>query len=77
MMPHMPIDVIKLQSEPQNIVNGITEEIMNNNNRQKYGPITLSNGTIYTGELLAGLKDGYGQQIWQDGSKYTGHWRED
>ena len=45
--------------------NGITQEMINNCNRQTYGPITLSNGAIYTGELLNGMKDGYGQQQWQ------------
>jgi hypothetical protein len=40
---------------------GITNEMINNNQRQTYGPITLSNGAIYTGELLNGMKDGYGQ----------------
>jgi hypothetical protein len=49
--------------------------MMSNNIRQNYGPITLSNGAIYTGELLQGQKDGYGQQVWQDGSKYDGQWR--
>lgn len=51
--------------------NGITQDMINNQ-RQQYGPITLSNGAIYTGELLNGMKDGYGQQVWQDGSKYDG-----
>ena len=23
------------------------------------------------------MKDGYGQQVWPDGSKYEGEWRED
>ena len=54
--------------------NGITGGVINNNERKTYGPITLSNGAIYTGELLNGMKDGYGQQIWQDGSKYDGQW---
>ena len=54
------------------IFNGITNEMRNNPQRQTYGPITLSNGAIYTGELLNGMKDGYGQQVWQDGSKYDG-----
>lgn len=40
---------------------GITAEMMNNNTRQAYGPITLSNGAIYTGDLLNGMKDGFGQ----------------
>ena len=43
---------------------GITAEMINNNQRQQYGPITLSNGAIYTGELLNGMKDGFGQQLW-------------
>ena len=73
----MPVDVTQLQGGPINNENGITQEIMNNNNRQKYGPITLSNGAIYTGELKAGMKDGDGQQIWLDGSKYNGYWRQD
>ena len=37
----------------------------------------MSNGAIYTGELLNGMKDGYGQQVWQDGSKYDGQWLQD
>ena len=41
-------------------VSGITAEMMHNNQRQSYGPITLSNGAIYTGELMNGMKDGYG-----------------
>jgi hypothetical protein len=23
------------------------------------------------------MKDGYGQQVWQDGSKYDGQWQRD
>lgn len=41
--------------------NGITQDMINCNQRQTYGPLTLSNGAIYTGELLNGMKDGYGQ----------------
>ena len=59
------------------IGNGITNEMKNSNQRQTFGPITLSNGAIYTGELLNGMKDGYGQQVWQDGSKYDGQWLQD
>lgn len=77
MMPVMP-DSCNLQGGPGsqmgNFNNGITSEMINNNQRQTYGPITLSNGAIYTGELLNGMKDGYGQQLWQDGSKYDGQW---
>lgn len=43
---------------------GITQDMINCNQRQTYGPLTLSNGAIYTGELLNGMKDGYGQQVW-------------
>lgn len=49
------------QGGPGNYMNGITPEMMNNNVRMTYGPITLSNGAIYTGDLLNGMKDGYGQ----------------
>ena len=42
----------------------MTSDIMSNPVRGTYGPITLSNGAIYTGELLNGMKDGYGQQVW-------------
>lgn len=52
--------------------NGITPEMQNTQFRQVFGPVTLSNGAIYTGEILMGMKDGYGQQVWQDGSKYDG-----
>jgi hypothetical protein len=73
----MPEDTNNLQGGPFNYGNGITSEMINNNQRQTYGPITLSNGAIYTGELLNGMKDGYGQQVWQDGSKYDGQWKHD
>lgn len=43
------------------IGNGITNEMKSSTQRQTFGPITLSNGAIYTGELLNGMKDGYGQ----------------
>ena len=51
---------------------GITPEMQNTQFRQTFGPITLSNGAIYNGEILMGMKDGYGKQVWQDGSKYDG-----
>jgi len=34
--------------------------------------IMLKNGSKYDGELLNGMKDGQGTQIWKDGSKYEG-----
>ena len=48
------------QAGPSQYGTSITPEMMNNNQRQTFGPITLSNGAIYTGELLNGMKDGYG-----------------
>ena len=59
MMPQSPYD--PYQGGPG--YNGIPEQMITNS-RQTYGPITLSNGAIYTGELLNGMKDGYGQQVW-------------
>ena len=38
------------------------------------GPITLKNGATYTGQWLSGLRDGYGTQLWPDGSRYEGQW---
>jgi hypothetical protein len=76
MMPNT-VDNMQGGGLMNNYSNGITTEMINNNQRQTYGPITLSNGAIYTGELLNGMKDGYGQQVWQDGSKYDGQWLMD
>lgn len=75
-MPHLPDSGYQGGQMNNNgmYTSGITNEMINNNQRQTYGPITLSNGAIYTGELLNGMKDGYGQQVWQDGSKYDGQW---
>ena len=57
--------IVDLQGGPMHPYHqGITQEMLNNNKRQTYGPITLSNGAIYTGDLLNGMKDGYGQQVW-------------
>lgn len=40
-------------------------------------PVTLANGAKFEGELLDGRKDGFGVQIWPDGSKYEGQWADD
>ncbi len=45
--------------------------------RDKAGPYTYENGIVYTGEWLDGMKDGYGEQIWPDGTRYEGEWRMD
>jgi len=34
------------------------------------------NGTIYSGGWWNGLKDGNGEQLWPDGAKYDGEWKE-
>lgn len=41
-------------------------------------PYELDNGAIYYGEwTIDGHRDGMGTQIWKDGSKYVGYWRND
>eukprot|EP01022_Parablepharisma_sp_SALTPOND_P012973 TRINITY_DN1691_c0_g1_i1.p2 TRINITY_DN1691_c0_g1~~TRINITY_DN1691_c0_g1_i1.p2 ORF type:complete len:424 (+),score=44.61 TRINITY_DN1691_c0_g1_i1:5377-6648(+) len=41
-------------------------------------PIELDNGAIYMGQWdKYGKREGRGIQIWPDGSKYTGYWRND
>ena len=40
---------------------GITDEMKANEEKTKYGPILLAHGAIFTGELLKGKKEGYGQ----------------
>jgi len=41
------------------------------------GPFTLRNGATYTGQWLDGQRDGIGTQLWPDGSRYEGQWRND
>ena len=42
------------------------------------GPYEMDNGAIYQGEWTKeGLRSGKGTQIWKDGSKYTGYWKND
>ena len=41
------------------------------------GPYTLKNGATYTGQWLEGMRDGYGTQLWPDGSRYEGMWQND
>ena len=40
-------------------------------------PIVLTDGSIYEGELLEGMKDGKGRIKWTDGSRYEGDWSRD
>lgn len=41
------------------------------------GPITLPNGSVYTGQRANNKKHGRGQQVWPDGSRYDGLWEND
>ena len=42
------------------------------------GPCELDNGAVYLGQWNKdGLREGRGTQIWQDGSKYVGYWKDD
>ncbi len=42
------------------------------------GPYELDNGAIYIGHWSkAGLRHGQGIQLWPDGSKYEGYWKDD
>jgi hypothetical protein len=42
------------------------------------GPYELDNGAIYHGQWTAeGQREGKGTQIWKDGSKYIGYWKND
>jgi hypothetical protein len=45
--------------------------------RVQRGPVTLKNGATYTGQWLNNQRDGYGQQVWPDGSRYEGYWMGD
>ncbi len=42
------------------------------------GPYQLDNGAVYIGEWnQEGMRQGKGIQIWADGSKYEGFWKND
>ena len=43
----------------------------------KLRPMKLQNGVIYDGQWLNGQRDGVGEQLWMDGSKYIGQFRDD
>jgi len=47
-------------------------EEVDENGRTTKGPVTLKNGATYQGQWMNGLRDGYGVQMWPDGSKYEG-----
>ena len=52
-------------------------EVVDDEGRVAKGPIPLKNGAIYTGEWLNAQRDGHGNQVWPDKSKYEGFWRND
>ena len=45
--------------------------------RVQRGAILLKNGATYTGQWLGEVREGFGFQVWPDGSKYEGFWRND
>ena len=54
---------------------GVQEgEEVDENGRVIRGPCTLKNGAVYSGQWLNGIRDGYGSQMWPDGSRYEGCW---
>jgi hypothetical protein len=38
--------------------------------------VRFSNGAVYSGHLKESKRDGKGTQIWADGSKYCGDWKD-
>ncbi|CAG9319523.1 unnamed protein product [Blepharisma stoltei] len=56
----------------------ITEEFPDNEPRTKRGPVELENQAIYIGEWNKdNQRHGFGIQIWSDGSRYEGYWKND
>jgi hypothetical protein len=54
------------------------EEINNRMDLITRGPYELDNQAIYQGQWTReGLREGRGIQVWQDGSKYEGYWKND
>ena len=49
-----------------------------NSNIVSRGPYLLDNEAVYHGQWTRdGLREGKGTQIWKDGSKYEGYWKND
>ena len=54
------------------------KNIEDNTHVIKRGPYELDNGAVYEGQWTKeGLREGRGLQVWKDGSKYEGYWRDD
>jgi hypothetical protein len=52
-------------------------DLKNSDARFKRPAVTLHNGAVYTGEWRGEMRDGYGMQLWPDGSRYEGDWQND
>jgi hypothetical protein len=36
----------------------------------------FNSGSVYTGEWRGGFRDGHGEQVWPDGARYVGEWKD-
>ena len=52
-------------------------EEVDDKGRVQRGSTTLKNGATYTGQWMNNQRDGYGHQLWPDGSRYEGYWKND
>jgi hypothetical protein len=43
---------------------------------EEFGP-SSDERSVYTGERVNGLREGYGTAVWPDGSRYEGQWKND
>ena len=43
----------------------------------EHGLISAKDGTKYEGEMIKGAKDGRGVQIYENGARYDGGWKND
>ena len=69
---------IPKKSENEKIADNFNKE--NNdkdNDKEEQVDIEFENGIKYKGALKGGLRNGYGIQIWPEGSKYEGNWYDD
>lgn len=45
---------------------------------EEKGPMWINNESVYIGQWTSdGLREGRGVQMWKDGSKYDGTWKDD
>ena len=53
-------------------------EFVNDSESVVRPPFELDNGAVYKGQWTKeGLREGKGIQLWKDGSKYEGYWKDD